>query len=151
MKKVLVTGANGHLGYNLVKKLVEKGYEVRAGVRNPKNADKTKHLRKLGVEIVAADLQDPNTLKNALLNVDGLFQVAAIYKLVMKNPQKNMITPNVEGTKNILRIALDAGVKKVVYTSSVAAIGIGETAELLTESNWNNTSKNAYMVSKTIY
>jgi len=81
MKNVLVTGANGHLGLAVVQLLVQNGYRVRAGVRDPENPDKTQHLRNLDVEICHADLLAPDSLAKAAEGVDGVFQVAAVYKM----------------------------------------------------------------------
>jgi dihydroflavonol-4-reductase len=90
MDKVLVTGANGHLGATLTGLLIEKGYNVRASVRNLNDRSKTRHLQKLKVELVEADLMKPGTLRKAMDGVNGLFQVAAVYKLWAKNPNKEM-------------------------------------------------------------
>ena len=79
-KNVLVTGANGHVGYSLVKLLVERGYTVRASVRNKEDVKLTNHLEKLDIEIVQADLMKIDTLERAMEGMDGLFQVAAVYK-----------------------------------------------------------------------
>ncbi len=151
MKKVLVTGANGHLGYSLVKLLQERGYDVTAAVRDAKDAKKTGPLQKLGVKLVSADLSDRESLRKALAGQDGLFQVAAAFNLTAKDPQKEVIEPNVEGTRNILEEAYKAGIKKIVYTSSIAAVGTiakGETP--LDESNWNDTATEPYAISKTL-
>lgn len=77
--KVLVTGANGHLGQNLVTELVKRGHAVRASVRDARNTDKTRHLTELpGVEIVEADLFRPDTLRSAMAGIDVLCHGAAV-------------------------------------------------------------------------
>lgn len=150
MKHVLVTGANGHVGNMLVRRLVEKGYRVRASVRDPNDAEKTRPLRDLGVELVAADLMKPETLRPAAEGVDGLFQVAAVYQTHAKDPQREIIEPSITGGMNMLRAAHAAGVKRVVFTSSVAAIGSNAPAEKpLTEEDWNDDAKNPYFYAKT--
>jgi len=87
-KLVLVTGASGHLGFTLVKELLERDYNVRAGVRNTHNVERNKHLLDLNVEIVDADLMKPETLKKAMVGVDGVFQIAAVFKLKKRTPKK---------------------------------------------------------------
>ena len=114
MKHVLVTGANGHVGYNLVKELLAHGYLVRASVRD---AAKAKHLRSLGdadrLEIVSADIMKPETLEPAMEGLDGVFQVAAVFAFHAKDPEKEIIDPSVVGGANVLRAAAKAKVKKV--------------------------------------
>jgi dihydroflavonol-4-reductase len=150
MKNVLVTGANGHVGYNLVQLLAEKGYQVRASVRDKRNQSLIKPLSALGVEIVEADIMKPETLPAAVKGIDGVFQVAAVYTMYSENPQRDIIDPSVVGGINVLTAARDAGVKKVVFTSSVAAIGSNASAERpLTEDDWNDSAQSPYMIAKT--
>jgi len=78
MDTVLVTGANGHLGYNLTQQLVERGYRVRAGVRDFTSKTKTRDLVTLGAEITHVDITRPETLSAAMKDVQGLFHVAAV-------------------------------------------------------------------------
>lgn len=152
MKKVLVTGANGHLGFSLVKLLKKQGYDVRAGVRNTEDNFKTSRLKKLNVEVVRADLSDPDSLDRALEGRDGLFQVAAVFNLTAKNPEEEVIRPNIDGTVNIMEAARRAGIKKLVYTSSIASVGtiadVGE--DPLDESTWNDRAIEPYAISKTL-
>ena len=149
-KRVLVTGANGHVGYSLVRLLVERGYIVRASVRNKEDVELTKHLEKLGVEIVQVDLMKSDTLERAMEEMDGLFQVAAVYKTWAKNPEKEIVEPSVIGGINALKAAKKTGIKKVVFTSSTAAIG-REAANggVLTEKDWNEGSAQPYAYAKT--
>ncbi|TGK05172.1 NAD-dependent epimerase/dehydratase family protein [Leptospira langatensis] len=151
MKKVLVTGANGHLGYSLVKLLKERGYDVTAAVRNANDSGKTKQLQKLGVKLVSAELSDRESLRKALAGQDGLFQVAAAFNLTAKDPQKEVLEPNIQGTRNVMEEAHNAGIKKIVYTSSIAAVGtIAEGEAPLNESSWNDSAKEPYAISKTL-
>jgi dihydroflavonol-4-reductase len=150
MKKVLVTGANGHLGYNLARLLCEKGYSVRASVRNAKDADKMKPLIELGADIVEADIMKPATLPSIMEGIDGLFQVAAVYKLWARDPEKEIVEPSVTGGLNVLRAAKDAGVKKVIFTSSTAAIGNDAPGDRpLNEQDWNDDTRLPYVYAKT--
>jgi len=150
MKKVLVTGANGHLGNNLVRLLIEEGYDVRASVRDLGNPKKTAPLQDLGVSLVEADILKPETLPAAVADRDGVFHVAAAYVTWAKDPQREIIDPSVKGAENVLGAAADAGVKKVVLTSSCAAIGLDATLEdPMTEEDWNDDAVNPYAIAKT--
>jgi dihydroflavonol-4-reductase len=151
MKKVLVTGANGHLGFNLVKLLVEKGYQVRATVRNANDSSKTAHLKPLGVELAEADLMHPASLDKAMEDREGLFQVAAVYATVARDPQKEIIDPSVIGGLNVLKAAHKAGIQKIVFTSSVAAVGsVPLNSPPRDESFWNERAIDPYTRAKTI-
>ncbi|MBI3395183.1 MAG: NAD-dependent epimerase/dehydratase family protein, partial [Spirochaetia bacterium] len=150
MKSVLVTGANGHVGYNIVALLSRKGYKVRAGVRGAGDPLKVKPLRDLGVDIIELDIMKPDTLRQAMKGVDGVFQVAAVYQLVSKNPQTDIIDPAVIGGLNVLEAAHAAKVKKVIFTSSTAAIGTNApSGRDLDESDWNDEAVEPYLVAKT--
>lgn len=120
MKKIVVTGATGFVGYHVARKLVEKNWgEVVCTAR----ADsKLRYLKELGVRILHADLRDALSLERALEGCDTLFHVAADYRLWAKNPEE-LIQSNVQGTENILFAAKKCKVKKIVYTSSVSAVG----------------------------
>jgi dihydroflavonol-4-reductase len=150
MKHVLVTGSNGHVGYNLVKELLGHGYEVRASVRDPEDTAKTKHLRDLGVHLVRADVMQPETLRGAMEGVDGVFQVAAVFQFHAKDPEREIIEPSVLGAKNVLEAAHAAGVKKVVFTSSTMAVGSEAPRDrALDERDWNDKAIEPYMIAKT--
>ncbi len=150
MKNVLVTGANGHVGHNLVRLLIEKGYRVRASVRDASQSEKTARVRALGAEVVEAELLKPESLKPALDGMDGLFQVAAVYQTYARNPDKEIIEPIVVGSMNILKAAKAAGIKKVIFTSSIVAMGSDATEERpLTEGDWNQEPKSPYFLAKT--
>lgn len=116
----LVTGANGHLGNTLVRALLDQGYRVRAGVRD---VNDSAAFEGLDCERVYAELFDEAAMLEALNGVDLLFQVAAVFKHWARHPYAEIIEPNVEGTRRVLQAAAKAGVKRVVYVSSVAAIG----------------------------
>ncbi|QMV66030.1 NAD-dependent epimerase/dehydratase family protein [Pseudomonas berkeleyensis] len=139
----MVTGANGHLGNTLVRQLLARGQPVRAGVRDPAHSYA---LQGLGCEVVRAELQDIDALRQSLQGVDVLYQVAAVFKHWAKSPQAEIIEPNVQGTRNILRAAAEAGVRRVVYVSSVAAEG--HDGQYLDETVWNDEQRNPYYLSK---
>ncbi len=116
---ILVTGASGFVGSAVLRKLVGRGLDVRALVRP--SSDR-RNLEGLPVDIVEGDLTEPETLKPALRGCRGLFHVAADYRLWAPDP-KPMFKANVEGTRTIMLTAGECGVERIVYTSSVAALG----------------------------
>jgi dihydroflavonol-4-reductase len=118
--KTLITGANGFVGSAVLRLLLEEGHEVRALVRAGSNRH---NLADLPVEIVEGDLTNSDSLRNAVTNCDYLFHVAADYRLWTPEPAK-MYQTNVDGTRLLMQHAAKAGVKKIVYTSSVATLGI---------------------------
>jgi dihydroflavonol-4-reductase len=118
-KLALVTGANGHLGNNLVRLLINKGTPVRASVRNIKNKEP---FVDLDCEVVQSDISDKQSMINALQGVETFYAVGAVFKLWAKDPKKEIYDVNMEGTKNIVEAAVEAGVKRIVYVSSIAAL-----------------------------
>jgi dihydroflavonol-4-reductase len=118
--RALVTGATGFVGAAVARALLREGWEVRALAR--KGSDR-RNLRSLAVEVVEGDLADAASLAPALAECEGLFHVAADYRLGAFEPEQ-LYKTNVEGTRNILNAARAAGVRRTVYTSSVATIGI---------------------------
>jgi dihydroflavonol-4-reductase len=118
--RALVTGATGFVGAAVARALVNAGWEVRVLVRG--SSDRS-NLANLPVEIAVGDLSDSATLQKALANCPALFHVAADYRLGALEPSQ-LYTTNVEGTRNILTAARHAGVERIVYTSSVATIGL---------------------------
>lgn len=149
MKKIyLVTGANGHLGNNLVRELLKRGENVRASVRDLN--DKEPFVG-LDCEVVYADLMDKESLRKALEGVDTLYQVAAVFKHWAQDPEKEIIMPNIEGTQNIMEAAKEANVRKIVYVSSVASLSLDKTNSKgkIDETTWLEESHgNPYFVSK---
>jgi dihydroflavonol-4-reductase len=117
--RALVTGGTGFIGSHVVRKLLAQKIPVRCLIRS---TSKRSNLDGLEVEYVVGDLQDADSLKMALKDCDQLFHVAADYRLWALHPEE-MNKSNVEGTRALLAAAADAGLKKIVYTSSVAAVG----------------------------
>lgn len=120
MSPHLVTGANGFLGAAVVRALLAEGFPVRALARP--NSDR-RNLAGLGVEVVDGDITVPDSLRAALRGCAAVFHVAADYRLWVADP-KPMYRANVEGSVNVLEAAAREGVARVVYTSSVAVLGI---------------------------
>lgn len=120
-KTAFVTGGTGFIGANLVRLLVEEGYQVKALVRADSRLD---NLHNIDVELVKSDLNDPN-LSHLMTGCDVLFHVAAHYSLWQADKDL-LYRHNVLGTRHILAAARQAGIDRTVYTSSVAAIGVKE-------------------------
>jgi len=118
--RALVTGATGFVGAAVARGLERAGWEVRVLVRS--GSDRS-NLRPLAVEVAEGDLADSSSLERALETCAGLFHVAADYRLGARDPAQ-LYRTNVEGTRNILNAARTVGVPRIVYTSSVATIGI---------------------------
>ena len=117
--KTAVTGANGFIGSAVVRRLLARGRDVRCLVEP--GASLT-NLDGLDVEIVEADITDRNAMASGLAGTSRLFHLAALYKLWLPDFRR-MYDVNVEGTKTVLFAAMNAGLEKVVYTSSIAAVG----------------------------
>jgi dihydroflavonol-4-reductase len=118
--RALVTGATGFVGSAVARALVNSGWPVRVLVRS--GSDRC-NLRGLPVEIAVGDLTDRASLAQAIADCTALFHVAADYRLGTREPAQ-LYRANVEGTGNILDAARHAGVERMVYTSSVATIGL---------------------------
>ena len=116
----LITGANGFVGSALARELLKQGRRPRALVRP--GSDR-RNLEQLDLELVEGDLTDTASLQQAVKGCSDLFHVAADYRLWIPDPAR-MYRTNVDGTRNLLRAAADAGVSRIVYTSSVATLGI---------------------------
>jgi dihydroflavonol-4-reductase len=116
----LVTGANGFVGAAVVRRLLASGEPVRGLVR--RSSDR-RNLAGLDVDLVEGDLRDRSSLRHALAGCRCVFHVAADYRLWVPDPAP-MHAINVDGSVNVLECAADADVEKMIYTSSVAVLGI---------------------------
>ncbi len=114
-----ITGATGFLGSHVARALAEHGADLRLLVRPNSN---TKNITGLKVDLVTGDLRDPASLEKGIAGCEVIFHVAADYRLWVRDPNE-MYRSNVEGTRAILEAARKTGVRRVVYTSSVATIG----------------------------
>ena len=117
--KAFVTGGSGFIGTNLIHLLLEEGFDVRAMVRS---TSVISHLKTLPIELAYTDLNS-SKLAFHLEGCDVLFHAAAHYSL-WRSDHDRLFESNVLGTQNILAAAKSAGVRRTVYTSSVAAIGV---------------------------
>jgi dihydroflavonol-4-reductase len=123
--RALVTGGTGLVGASIVRELLKDGVEVRAMVREKSD---TRNLDGLDIARVNGDIRDAASMEKALKGIDVFYQAAALYA-TSGMPEKLFYDINVEGTKTALNAALKAGVPKVVYTSSIAAVGWCESPD----------------------
>ncbi len=117
----MLTGATGFVGANLLDVLLERGFQVRCFVRDEVLA--RSFLPKEDVELFQGDVRDLEALERCARGCQVIFHTAADYRLWVPDPQE-MYATNVQGTKNVLEAARKAKVERVVYTSSVGALGI---------------------------
>ena len=118
--RVLVTGATGFVGAAVARVLLQSGRETRLLVRP--TADR-RNIRDLPVEIYHGDVTDLDSLRRAITGCVEVYHVAALYKLWVRR-KRVIYESNVTGTENVLQVARECNVEKVVYTSSVATLGL---------------------------
>jgi dihydroflavonol-4-reductase len=129
--KAFVTGATGFVGSHVAQALAAQGADLRLLVRA---SSKTDNIADLQAERVVGDLRDAASLKSAMQGCDYVFHVAADYRLWVRDPEQ-MYRSNVEGTRAIIEAAQQSGVRRVIYTSSVATMGFTTTGHLADESS----------------
>ena len=127
--KVFLTGSTGFVGSHVARAYVAEGAELRLLARA---TSKLTAIEGLAAEVVVGDLRQPESLRTALRGCDALVHVAADYRLWVRDP-KEMYAANVDGTRELLRIAREEGVGKVVYTSSVATMGFKTDGSIVDE------------------
>ena len=120
MARFFVTGATGFLGGELVKQLIGRGHQVAALVRSPQRATL---LKALGVDLHVGDVTDRESLRASMQSVDGIFHLAAWYKIGVRHSGTIAERVNVDGTRNVLEVARELGTPRIVYTSTVAVFG----------------------------
>lgn len=164
-RPVMVTGATGYVAGWVIKRLLDSGLTVHATVRNPDDEGKLRYLRDLEpqpgrLRFFRADLTDKGSFAAAMAGCQVVFHVASPYALAVKDPQKELVEPALEGTRNVLEeVNRTPSVERVVLTSSCAAI-YGDSIDLAAtprgvfdETVWNTTSTldhNPYSYSKTL-
>jgi dihydroflavonol-4-reductase len=158
----LVTGGSGFIGSHTIVKLLAAGHDVRATVRDLKRADDVRAMLRTGgaaaperVQFFAADLEKDAGWAEAVRGCEFVLHVASPLPASVPKNEDELIVPAREGTLRVLRAARDAGVKRVVVTSSFAAIGYGHPAShpAFTEKDWtdpNSSDVMAYPKSKTL-
>jgi len=129
--RALVTGASGFVGAAVARALLAAGWQVRALVRAQSDR---RNLQPLAAELALGDLADIGSLERALQGCEALFHVAADYRLWTPDPQA-LYRSNVDGTRHIIEAARRAGTPRIVYTSSVAAVGLRSDGRASDESD----------------
>ncbi len=156
--KILISGANGFIASHTIERLLAKGHDVIGTVRNPADAQKNTHLlamkgAKKHLSLVAADLTDEYPFSGHV-DVDTIMHMASPYVMSVKDAQRDLVDPAVKGTLSMLRAAATSKrVKRVILTSSMAAITDEPDGRVLTEADWNSQSslkRNPYYYSKTM-
>jgi dihydroflavonol-4-reductase len=155
---VCVTGASGFIASHLVQLLLAAGYRVRGTVRDASQRDRYPYLTGAPgaerLELAGADLLAPESFRDAVAGCEQVVHMASPYVLDVKDPQTDLVAPAVQGTRAVLEACTAAGtVKRVVLTSSMAAITDEPEDRVLTEADWNEKSsltRNPYYYSKTL-
>jgi dihydroflavonol-4-reductase len=122
---VLITGATGFVGANVSRLLLERGHRVRALVRASSNRA---NIDGLDIETVTGDLRDADSVFEAVKGCQAVYHIAAEYSFWSRHPEV-LYKSNIEGTKNVMEASLRHGVERVVYTSTVGAVGLSAQPE----------------------
>src|SRR5580692_6142179 len=147
MSTVLVTGGSGFIGSHCILQLLEAGHQVRTSVRNLKREDDVRAMLRVGgaepgdqLSFFAADLESDAGWAQAVAGCDYVLHVASPFPPGLPKHEDDLIIPAREGALRVLRASRDAGVKRVVLTSSFAAIGYGQEPRTkpFDETNWTN-------------
>jgi nucleoside-diphosphate-sugar epimerase len=153
-KTIFVTGVNGHIGNHIVRDLLEHGYKVIGSVRNLSDPQKVDHVRQhaidLGCEhrlkIVEGDVLDADGWTEKITGCDALFHTATVYS--NSNDAQMIIDTATKGTTHLLTAAKSANIPRVIYTSSVAAVGFHPKGREKTEEDWQTLRTSPYTVAK---
>jgi dihydroflavonol-4-reductase len=127
--RVFITGATGFVGGHVARRYAAEGASLRLLTRQTSRLDS---LAGIDAEMVQGDLREPEKLRSALAGCDALIHVAADYRLWVRDP-KQMYAANVDGTRELLKLARETGVPRVVYTSSVATMGFKTDGTIVNE------------------
>ncbi len=148
MSKIFITGGTGFLGSYILRKLVKRGHQVRALKRSTSRLDLVADVADQ-VEWIEGDILDITSLEDGMKGVDIVYHTAAFVGFSTKEHAR-MMKINVEGTANVVNVAMYRGVKKLGYSSSVAALGRLPDSRIVTEqTKWENSKINTqYAISK---
>jgi dihydroflavonol-4-reductase len=127
--RVFITGATGFVGGHVARQYAAEGASLRLLTRQTSRLDS---LSGINAEMVKGDLREPEKLRSALTGCDALVHVAADYRLWVRDPEQ-MYAANVDGTREILKLAREVGIQRVVYTSSVATMGFKADGTIVNE------------------
>jgi dihydroflavonol-4-reductase len=128
---LFLTGATGFVGSHVARAFAAQGAQLYLLVRSTSRLD---NLEGLPAKTITGDLRNPDSFRAALRDCEVLVHVAADYRLWVRDPQA-MYSANVDGTRNLLALAREVGVKRVVYTSSVATMGFREDGTIVDENS----------------
>ncbi|MGW5108371.1 SDR family oxidoreductase [Nocardia sp. NPDC004123] len=147
---VLVTGASGYVAGHVIQELLGQGYRVRGTVRSAARATAVAELLP-GVELAEADLGSDAGWATAVAGCRYVLHTASPFPSGVPEHEDELVRPAVDGTLRVLRAAAGSGVERVVVTSSIAAVEVGNEGHLLTEADWSDTEQcDAYQKSKTL-
>ena len=148
MKKVFVSGGTGFVGSYMIRQLLKKGYHVRALKRKNSPTLLVDDIKDK-IEWVEGDLNDFPSLSDYIQGVDQIYHAAALVSFNAKDRYK-MLKVNVEGTENLVNLALEYGIEKFLHVSSIAALGRTEKSNKVNENSlWENSHLNSdYAISK---
>ncbi|KAG8051753.1 hypothetical protein GUJ93_ZPchr0001g29342 [Zizania palustris] len=163
-KLACVTGASGYIASWIVKLLLDRGYTVRATVRNTADPKKTQHLRALDgakdrLNLFEANLLEEGSFDAAVHGCDCVFHTASPFYHNVKDPKAELLDPALKGTLNVLGSCKKASIKRVVITSSIAAVaynGKPRTPDVVVDETWFSLpevaekEKQWYVLSKTL-
>jgi dihydroflavonol-4-reductase len=127
--RIFITGATGFVGGHVVRRYAAEGASLRLLTRQTSRLDS---LTGIDAEMVMGDLREPEKLRSAITGCDALVHVAADYRLWVRDPEQ-MYAANVGGTRELLKLAREVGVPRVVYTSSVATMGFKADGTIVSE------------------
>ncbi len=127
--RVFITGATGFVGSHVARQYAAQGASLRLLTRKNSRLDS---LKNINAEMVTGDLREPEKLRSALTGCDALIHVAADYRLWVRDPEQ-MYSSNVDGTRELLKLAREVGIPRVVYTSSVATMGFKTDGSIVNE------------------
>jgi dihydroflavonol-4-reductase len=127
--RVFITGATGFVGGHVARQYAAEGASLRLLTRQTSRLDS---LTGIEAEMVRGDLREPEKLRSALSGCDALVHVAADYRLWVRDPEQ-MYAANVDGTRELLKLAREVGIQRVVYTSSVATMGFKTDGTIVNE------------------
>lgn len=146
MTRILLTGANGHIGANIARSLLIQGYDVVPFVRATSDL---RGLAPLNLTPAYGDVLDRDSIMAAGQDCDVIIHTAAVYRYWSKNPDE-IIAPALTGTRNILHAARELGLKRLIYTSTLWTVGFSDDQNtLLTAKDWNEDARNPYAWAKT--
>jgi dihydroflavonol-4-reductase len=146
VKKVLVTGAGGFIGSHVVEELLKESIEVRSFI---KPGEPLTNLQGMEIEKFEGNILDKSAVLKAMIGMDTVFHLAAVYSIWMKD-WKQIYEVNMQGTQNVLWAAMKSNIDRVIYTSSISALGIAPGKKLSDEKTPFNqcTLGNHYVLTK---